>query len=144
MESDKEIEKLLEEMFSSSSNGEIDSVLTSFQKLNEICTEEQIPILVTAMQSTQSNFWLRELLAEPISQIGGSTYLPALFEALKKGELEGHDNDSLCFFLIELAESESETCQTKLNEIISDPENEFQELALWLIEFCKSAAEKNA
>lgn len=123
-------------MFEGSANNEVDAVIASFEELKRISTAGDLPELVAAMQSDRSDFWLRELLSEPITQIGGCNYLPVLFDALEKGEDEGHDNDGFCFHLTELAAADPISCRVKLEAMLAKPGHKHKEIAEWLLEFC--------
>jgi hypothetical protein len=129
---------LLRSMFEGSARNDIDSVLSAFGELKRTCTASDLPALVDAMQSDHSDFWLRELLSEPISQIGGCAYLSVLFDALERGEREGHDNDGFCFHLTEMAASDPIACRAALDAIIATPRHKHKEVAEWLLEFCTS------
>ena len=80
----------------------IDAVLEAQQRLIAIATNEDLPELVEALRSERNNFWTRELLAEPIACLGGPNVLRQLFDAKEKNYNDGHDNDSLNFFLTEI------------------------------------------
>jgi hypothetical protein len=130
------VESLLALIFEGSANNEVDSVLANFEELKRISTVADLPVLISAMQSEQSDFWLRELLSEPIAQIGGCNYLPILFDALQKGEDEGHDNDGFCFHVTEMAASDPISCRVKLEAMIAAPGHKHKDKAEWLLEFC--------
>jgi len=114
----------------------VEEKLESFERLKNSATKDDLPQLISALKSEKSDFWIRELLSEPISELGGSKYLSELFGALRKNYDEGHDNDGFCFFLTELAESEPELCKKTLLELIDSPNFEYKNHAEWLLEFC--------
>lgn len=130
------VESLLVLMFEGSAEGDIDLVLESFTELKRTCTVADLPALVTAMQSEKSDFWLRELLSEPITRIGGCGSLPVLFDALAKGEIEGHDNDLFCSHLTEMAAADPVSCREELNAMIATHDHKHKEMAQWLLEYC--------
>ena len=70
------IEKEIEAIFAGQDveDGEvdIDGVLEAHGRLMSIATEADLPRLVAAIQSRRNNFWTRELVSEPICQLGGS------------------------------------------------------------------------
>ncbi len=115
----------------------VEQKLEAFGRLKNSATRDDLPQLISALKSEKNDFWTRELLSEPISELGGFEYLPELFEALQKNYDEGHDNDGFCFFLIELAESEPELCKEKLVGLVNSPNFEYKNHAEWLIEFCE-------
>ncbi len=116
---------------------DVDGVLESFEELNSIVTEKNLPRLIEAIQSPENNFWTRELLSEPIANLGGVSSLEVLFQAAQLGSEEGHDNDSLNFFLIEMAESEPDKCRAELGRMLSVKGFKFRDHAEWLMEFCE-------
>jgi hypothetical protein len=131
------IEKELGILWSDFKDYDVQEKLETFEKLKNSATREDLPRLISALKSEKNDFWIRELLSELISEIGGSEYLLELFEALQKNYNEGHDNDSFCFFLTELADSEPESCRKKLLELIDSPNFEYKNHAIWLLEFCE-------
>lgn len=131
------IEKGLEILWSDFNDYDVEEKLESFERLKNSATIDDLPQLISALKSEKTDFWVRELLSQPISELGGSYYLPELFEALQKNYDDGHDNDGFCFFLTELADSETELCKKKLLELIDSPTFEYKNHAKWLLEFCE-------
>src|SRR4051812_38945241 len=86
------------------SETDVDVVLEAHERLKAVATNEDLPTLVEELKSERNDFWTRELLAEPIAYLGGSHYLPDLFDALDRNYRDGHDNDSLNLFLTEMAD----------------------------------------
>jgi len=117
---------------------DVEGVLEAFDRLKSIATESDLPALVAAIQSPRNSFWTRELLAEPICRLGGSSYLEPLLEAAQLGLDEGHDNDGFDSHLSEIAHAEPERCRTRLEELLARPDFKHHEAAKWLLEFCKS------
>lgn len=130
------VKSLLAVMSKGAARGDVELVLESFADLNRISTIADLQALVTALQSDQSNFWLRELLSGPIARIGGSGCLPILLDAVVKGENEGHDNDLLCSNLIEMAAAHPTACREVLNAMIQASEYQHKEVATWLLDYC--------
>jgi len=114
------------------SGANTDSVFEAQQELISIATKEDLPELVDALRSERNNFWTRELLAEPIAYLGGSDILGELFDAKDKNYNEGHDNDSLNFFLTEIAAAERTACRAKLESLIESPDFPHRNCARWL------------
>lgn len=133
---DNVIENALNILWADFDEYDVDAKLRAFEQIRLSATEADLPQLVLALQSELSDFWVRELLSEPISQIGQAKYLSELLEALNKNYDAGHDNDSLCHLLIELAESEPEKCKEQLLTMLSDENFKFQSDAEWLLTFC--------
>src|SRR5690349_16805010 len=95
------IAKELEILWSDFNDYDVEEKLESFERLKNSATKDDLPQLISALKSEKSDFWIRELLSEPVSELGGSEYLPELLESLQKNFDEGHDNDGFCIFLVE-------------------------------------------
>jgi len=134
------IESLLKVMFEGLANNDVDAVLGSFDELKHTCTIADLPALVSAMQSEQSDFWLRELLSGPITELGGCDCLPVLFNALSKGEVEGHDNDLFCSHLTAMAAADPIACREKLASMMAVPDYRHLEMTQWLLGYCTARA----
>ena len=115
---------------------DIDGVLAAFGRLKEKATADCVADLVAAMQSPRSDFWIRELLSEPLCELGGPDCLEALLDAAQLGLEEGHDNDGFHFHLTEMAEAEPVKCRAKLEELMGNDNFRHRERATWLLEFC--------
>jgi hypothetical protein len=63
---------------------DIDEQLDAFKRLKAMAKTNDLAQLIGAINSERNNFWTRELLSDPISDLGGLEYLTALFDALKK------------------------------------------------------------
>lgn len=68
--------------------------------MNE-ATEEWLPEIRAAFESAP-DFVIREVLSAPLARLGGTEELLILLEGVRKGEEEGHDNDSLNGEILEL------------------------------------------
>ena len=130
------IDKELEILWSNFEESDVDAKLEAFERLKLAAKKEDLPQLLDALKSDRNDFWVRELLSEPISELGGSKYLPELFDALQKNYDEGHDNDGFNHFLTEIAWAEPESCKNKLTELLSNENFQHREAAEWLLEFC--------
>ena len=119
------------------SEADINTVLEAQARLIAIATEEDLPELVDALRSERNNFWTRELIAEPIAFLGGSDSLRELFDAKDKNYKDGHDNDSLNFFLTEIADAKPAECRAELESLMESPDFPHRSYAEWLLEFCK-------
>ena len=115
----------------------VDQKLASFERLKDAAKEEDLPQLIELLKSDKNNFWTRELLAEPICYLGGTTYLVDLFDALELNKQEGHDNDSFLHFLTEIAASVPEGCRQSLMSLLQESNFRYKKVAEWLLTFCK-------
>ena len=131
------IEKEMEIIWSDFDDYDVDQKLQAFERLKACATEEDLPRLVELLKSEKNDFWVRELLSEPISDLGGTKYLVELFDALEINEKEGHDNDGFNHFLTEIAWSDPEGCKAKLSELLAEKDFRHQEVAKWLLTFCE-------
>lgn len=118
----------------------VEDKLEAFERLKNLARKDDLPQLISALMSEKNDFWTRELLSQPICELGGSEYLPELFEALQKNYNEGHDNDSFNFYLTEIAFSEPQLCKNKLLELIANPNFKYKNRAEWLLQFCEQPA----
>ena len=131
------ISKELEVLWADFNESDLDEKLAAFERLNTAATTDDLPQLIDALKSDRNDFWVRELLSEPISELGGSKYLSELFDALQINYAEGHDNDGFNHFLTEIAWAEPQACKAKLLELLSDESFAHKKAARWLIEFCE-------
>jgi hypothetical protein len=131
------IAKELEVLWSDFDENSVDAKLDAFTRLKAAATRDDLPQLINALKSERNDFWTRELLSDPISALGGTIYLPELFDALKKNELEGHDNDGFCHHLTEIACADPAGCRKRLQELISTGGFVHKDTAQWLLEFCE-------
>ncbi len=131
------ISKELEVLWSDFDENDLDEKLAAFERLKAGSTKNDLSQLLVALKSDRNDFWIRELLSEPISEYGGSTCLPELFDALQMNYAEGHDNDGFNHFLTEIAWAEPEACRRKLLELLANENFVHREAAEWLLEFCE-------
>ena len=115
---------------------DVDQKLASFERLKSAAKEEDLPRLIELLKSEKSDFWVRELLSEPICDLGGTKYLVDLFDALELNKQEGNDNDTFHHFLTEIAWSDPEGCRQSLMTLLKNPEFKHKETAEWLLLFC--------
>ena len=132
------IEKELEILWSDFDDYDVEDKIESLERLKKSATKDDLPQLISALKSKRNDFWTRELLSEPISAIGGSEYLPELFDALQKNYVEGYDNDGFLHNLTEIAYFESEICKQKLLELLETPNFNYKNHAVWLLQFCEN------
>jgi hypothetical protein len=118
--------------------GDVDGVIAAYDRLVERATVDDIPELIAAIQSSENNFWTRELLSGPICHLDGPNHLEILFDAAQLGLDEGHDNDHFHFNLSEMAELESDKCRKKLKELLAQNNFRHREAAEWLLEYCET------
>lgn len=105
--------------------------------ISRVATEAHVPMLYDLLQD--ASFWVREVAAEPLARLDGIKALPALFQAITQGELDGHDNDGLSFCIIELVEADKATAAPVLLEMLSSSTDaERRSQALWALGFVAS------
>ena len=100
-------------------------------------TEDDLPALLAALQSKKADFSVRELVADPVTRLGGVKFLRELMTALRKGFEEGHDNDGFQAHLADLAEREPEAVRAALTKMAETAKGEALEDIKWLLEYCK-------
>lgn len=116
---------------------DIDAQLKAFDEMKASVTGKDLPVLLVALQSKSSNFFVRELLAEPIINLAGAHAIPELMTALQKNFEEGHDNDGFQLFLTELAEEDPEGVKAALEQLKHSATKAELENIEWLLEYCQ-------
>ncbi len=125
--------ELLVKIFGDELYADIDQALRWFEEVRAVSKESDLPRLVEALGRPESDFWIREMLADPIAELGGLESLRELIEAFEHNFQDGHDNDGFQVILIEVVESDIVASRAKLNELRST----FPESVEWLLEFCE-------
>ena len=115
----------------------LDQKLEAFKTMVNSATVGDIGQLVSELNSEKNDFWTRELLSEPIAELGGVNYLTNLFDALERNKEEGHDNDLFLHNLTEVAISNPESCREKLENLLRIENFKHKNTAKWLLEFCE-------
>jgi hypothetical protein len=118
------------------SGRDVDAQIEAFNDLESRVTETDVPILLAALESDTSDFWVRELLAQPIIRLSGAKALPQLMAALRRNFEEGHDNDGFAFFLIELAKSNPDNVRGQLQSLAATAGKAELKDINWLLEYC--------
>jgi hypothetical protein len=131
------IPQFMEIMWSSFDEFNVEQKLEAFDELKLSIKKDDLPQLLEMLASAKNDFWVRELLSEPICELGGTDCLPELFAALALNESEGHDNDGFCHFLTELAASEPDKCKVQLKNLASLDNDKYKEYSEWLLEYCE-------
>ncbi|MFV7666713.1 hypothetical protein [Shewanella sp. BJSY2023SW005] len=131
------IEDEMEILWSDFEDYDVDQKLEAFERLKASVTEGDLPRLVELLKSERNDFWVRELLSDPISDLGGTKYLLELFDALELNEREGHDNDGFNHCLTEIAWSDPKGCKKELASLLAQPNFRHREVAEWLLTFCE-------
>jgi hypothetical protein len=119
------------------SGNDVNAQLEAFKQLNAYVTDKDLPVLLAAIKSETSNFWVRELLSEPIINLAGSKAIPELMAALRKNFEEGHDNDGFQAYLADLAESDPKGVRAELEKLAEKANKAELEDINWLLEFCQ-------
>lgn len=78
---------------------------------------------------------MREALAEPLARFGGASELPLLLEGARKGEEEGHDNDSLNAAICDVVEAAPVESFALLEELAASEISRIRRDAAWLLGF---------
>jgi hypothetical protein len=131
------IARELEILWSQFDEHDVDEKLEAFKRLKAVATSNDLPQLINAIGSERNDFWTRELLSDPIADLGGADYLAELFAAFEKNRGEGHDNDTFCHHLTEIAWADPIACKRKLQELMSVAGFAHKDAAQWLLEFCE-------
>jgi HEAT repeat protein len=108
--------------------------VAAVHKLQRTATVDDVPRLLALLKDR--SFFVREAAAWPLSDLGVTTALPDLLEALHRGFQEGHDNDGLSAALADLAEASPSAAAAVLKGILASGHPHLREHAQWLLEFC--------
>jgi hypothetical protein len=128
----------IEEIIDFLINGhDVDAQLRAFGQLKVSVTKNDLPLLLQTIKSETCGFWVRELLSEPIIDLGGAEALPELLAALQKNYEEGHDNDSFTAFLMDLAESDPVGAREQLVKMAKTASPSELKDINWLLEYCQ-------
>jgi len=71
-----------------------------------------------ALLEKSDNFYVREMVCEPIARLDGAKALPLLFKTLQRGEQDGHDNDGLVNTVMGVLESDKSACLSYVLELL--------------------------
>ena len=123
-------------MAQSLDEADVDAKLAAFGTLKEQVSEADLPELLDAICSTDIDFWARELLAEPVAELGGAEVLPVLLPAYQQNLDAGHDNDGFRHTLMEIAQLHPEEARAVLANLAQDDDEQIRFHAAWLINFC--------
>lgn len=104
--------------------------LRAVRLLRETADDCDVPRLRDLVLNGE-DFFHREVAAAPLARLEGAQCLPLLFEAMLKGEREGHDNDSLCFVITELFESQPNEAAPLLLDMIDRTNSDDRKNAAW-------------
>lgn len=77
------------------------------------------------------NFFVREAVAEPLARLEGAASLPALFDALEKGEDQGHDNDGLVNTIIGTLEKHKKKAAAFLTGMVKSEKTASRANGVW-------------
>ena len=108
-------------------------VLAAYAEIREAASESDLPELLAALESSRGDFWSREMLAEPIADIGGLSVVERLLVAYRRNSEDGHDNDSLGTTLHELLTLE-ENAERELRRLVDAGSDISAEAQWWLEE----------
>lgn len=115
---------------------DIDRAVNACQVISDLADESRVPELYALLQD--DSFFVREAAAEPLARLEGIKSLPFLFQALTRGEQDGHDNDGLAFTVMELVESRKPEAAKVLLEMLQSNDIELRANAVWALGFVAS------
>ncbi len=114
----------------------IDAKLAAFEELKEHVSDADLPELLDVICSTEIDFWTRELLAEPVADLGGAEVLPTLLAAYQQNFDAGHDNDGFSHTLREVAWLDPGGSRSALADLVQADDENTRNHAGWLLDFC--------
>jgi HEAT repeat protein len=114
--------------------GNVDGSIAAAEELHKSAVAEDLPRLMSML--ADPDFFVREAVAWPISELAGASALPALLAAYQRGLDDGHDNDGFSAALIELVAAHRAEAQAVLEHLAKSGGAEMRINAEWLLEFC--------
>jgi hypothetical protein len=132
------IDELVQTVLRFADGDEIEGILGVYAQIRAQASLEDLPILLNALQSDRGDFWVREMLAEPIAYLGGPGVLPELLRAYERNREGGHDNDSFTINLIDLVELNPEESGDVLRRIMDSESADLRPAAEWLLQYSAS------
>ena len=130
------VTRFLSIMSESFDKSDVDSKIAAFDELKHQVTKSDLPELTTAICSASIDFWTRELLAEPVAELGGAASLPVLLAAFQQNLNDGHDNDTFRSTLTDLTWTDSAACRSVLARLSQADDGDVRRHANWLMDFC--------
>ncbi len=112
---------------------DIDRAVDAVPALAALADASRVPELYRLLRD--DDFFVREAAAEPLARLEGVRALPQLFEALSRGEHEGHDNDGLVFTIVELLGAHPEEVRPLLLAMLRSPTPQERGHAAWALGF---------
>jgi hypothetical protein len=111
--------RLMEELLSY--HDDVERAVNAAAVLTEAADESRLPELERLFSS--GDYFLREVLGEPIARIKGLDALPLLLEGLTMGHQEGHDHDTLQSVIADLIEVQQSEAVPSLLKMLRSPSN---------------------
>ncbi len=121
---------------------DIDRAVDASQTLAEIADATHIPALYTLLQD--NDFFVREAAADPLARLEGPRALPLLFQALTRGQQDGHDNDGLSTITADVIEQHQDDVVPLLLAMLRAPRSEERTHAAWALGFVSSDLAREA
>ncbi len=115
---------------------DIDRAVDAAQTLAEIADATHIPALYQLLQD--HDFFVREAAADPLARLEGARALPRLFQALRRGRQDGHDNDGLTALTADVIEQHQDDALPVLLAMHRSPSSEERAEAAWALGFVAS------
>ncbi|MBC7877671.1 MAG: HEAT repeat domain-containing protein [Anaerolineales bacterium] len=110
-------------------NVDLNRFISACEIIDKLADDTKIPELYELLNHHE--FVVREAASIPLARLEGSKLLPFLFDALIRGEDDGHDNDSLVATITDLLELHKKESVDILMEIFNNGSNELRVCAAW-------------
>jgi HEAT repeat protein len=114
-----------------SAEEDVERVVQAARLLDEVAHEAHLPDLYRLIQD--DDWYIREVASVPLSRLDGFRALPLLFQALTRGEQQGHDNDLLNAMVVEVLEAHREECAPLLLSMLDDPDPTIRANGAWAL-----------
>jgi HEAT repeat protein len=115
---------------------DVERAARAVRQLQEQATAEDVPRLMEMLND--SDFFIREAAAWPLTGLAGLAALPQLLAALQRTFDDGHDGDGFQTALIELVEADKPAARRVLDGLLKTGDEAMRENAKWLLEFCET------
>lgn len=113
--------------------------MLAYEKLSKVSDVSRIQALYELLRD--EDYSIREVVAEPLASLEGVNALPTLFQALRQGFIDGHDNDSLIEVICGLVEEKSEESLPILLDMMNNEDQIVRANAVWGLSFVKPLVE---
>lgn len=111
---------------------DVDIAVTACEALHAQTDQDDVPRLLELL--ADSDFFIREAAAWPLTELAGAHVLPQLLIAYQRGYDEGHDNDGFSTALLQIPALFPES-KIQVTKLLDTAEGSQREHLMWLMDF---------